>query len=761
MPRFSVIVPVHKVQGYLRACLDSVLSQSLPDLEVIAVDDRSPDHCGRILDEYAARDSRVIALHHEENRGVGRARNTGAERATGDYLLFLDGDDTLAPGSLEAVAERLKQDGDPDILYFDHVRTYWWEAAEKSVFGALLASAGTDVFRITERPEFLRLFAMTSNRVYRRAFYTEHGFSFSDGIYEDALVSYKTMLSAERISCLARVVLEYRQRRSGASTRSPGRNHFVILDQYTRLFDFLDAPGREHLAPLRPMLFERAVSHFLFCLGNPDRIPRRLRGEFFRLAARWYARHLPEGFAPPADKALGYARLARGSWLLARLGDVPRGARKELTRRRRRLRRQVARRAKAALYAYHLRRPLDPNLAVYSAYWDRGVFCNPAAIYHKAREIAPGVHGVWLVRKSDVPRMPKGVDYVVPRTRRYWRLMARATYLISNVNFPNDVRKRPGSVHLQTHHGTPLKKMGIDQQRYPASAKGMSFRRLLERVDRWDYSLSSNPHSSEIWERVYPSSWQHLETGYPRNDVFLTAGAAEVAHARAALGIAPGRTAVLYAPTTRDYQRNFVPRLDVERVCRALGEDFVLLTRIHYFHGEDARLRALHEEGLLVDVSRHPSVEQLCLAADALVTDYSSIMFDYALLDRPIVVHADDWPVYRASRGVYFDLLSGAPGETPGAVSTSDDELIAAFRDGAWNGPEAARLRAAFRRRFCAFDDGRAAERVVRRVFLGETEPLPLAPLEARTPAPAPALLAGAAVPEEPRSGPQEAAARP
>lgn len=760
MPRFSVIVPVHRVQGYLRACLDSVLSQSLPDLEVIAVDDCSPDHSGRILDEYAARDSRVIALHHEENRGVGRARNTGAERATGDYLLFLDGDDTLAPGSLEAVAERLKQDGDPDILYFDHVRTYWWEGVEKSLFGQLLASAGTDVFRITERPEFLRLFAMTSNRVYRRAFYQEHGFSFSDGIYEDALVSYVTMLSAERISCLARPVLEYRQRRSGASTRSPGRGHFVILDQYTRLFEFLDAPGREHLAPLRPMLFERAVSHFLFCLGNPDRIPPRLRGEFFRLAARWYARHLPEDFAPPADKAAGYRRLARGSWLLARLGDVPRTAGKELARRRRRLRRQVADRAKAVLYAYHLRRPLDPHLAVYSAYWDRGVFCNPAAIYHKAREIAPHVHGVWLVRKSDVARVPEGVDHVVPRTRRYWRLMARATYLISNVNFPNDVRKRPGSVHVQTHHGTPLKKMGLDQQRYPASARGMSFRRLLERVDRWDYSLSANPHSSEIWERVYPSSWQHLETGYPRNDVFLTAGAAEVAAARAKLGIAPGRIAVLYAPTTRDYERGFVPRLDVERLCRALGEDFVLLTRIHYFHGEDARLRALHEEGLLVDVSRHPSVEQLCLAADALVTDYSSIMFDYAVLDRPIVIHADDWPIYRASRGVYFDLLSGAPGETPGAVSTSDDELIAVFRDGAWNSPEAALLREAFRRRFCTFDDGRAAERVVRRLFLGETEPLPVAPLEDRTPAPAPALLAGAA-PRERRPGQREAAAKP
>lgn len=197
-------------------------------------------------------------------------------------------------------------------------------------------------------------------------------------------------------------------------------------------------------------------------------------------------------------------------------------------------------------------------------------------------------------------------------------------------------------------------------------------------------------------------------------------------------------------------------------MCRALGEDFVVMPRIHYFHGEDPALKALHEEGLLIDVSRHPSVEQLCLAADALVTDYSSIMFDYALLDRPIVVHADDWPVYQASRGVYFDLLSGAPGDTPGAVSTSDDELVRVFREGAFDDGRARALRAAFRRRFCAFDDGRAAERVVRRILLGDETPLPVVPLDARTPAPAPVRLRSVPRPTAPRTGvPEEAASRP
>lgn len=124
---------------------------------------------------------------------------------------------------------------------------------------------------------------------------------------------------------------------------------------------------------------------------------------------------------------------------------------------------------------------------------------------------------------------------------------------------------------------------------------------------------------------------------------------------------------------------------------------------------------------MVVDVTDEPHVEDLMLASDLLITDYSALMFDYVLLDRPILIHADDWGPYAATRGAYFDITE----EAPGHVSRSYRELAWLLASGAWRDEEAARLRAAFRARYCEYEDGRAAERVVRTLLLGEPMPGP------------------------------------
>ena len=170
MPRFSVIVPAYKVQAYLHECLDSVLSQSYPDLELIAVDDCSPDSSGAIIDRFAARDPRVRPLHLPANRGLGGARNAGMEQAKGDYLVFLDGDDTLTPHALRAIANRLEETGEPDVLVYDYARTYWSGETVRNVVSVQLTEQGPAPFRLEDRPGLLHLLMVAWNKACRREF---------------------------------------------------------------------------------------------------------------------------------------------------------------------------------------------------------------------------------------------------------------------------------------------------------------------------------------------------------------------------------------------------------------------------------------------------------------------------------------------------------------------------------------------------------------------------------------------------------------
>ncbi|MFC9281852.1 CDP-glycerol glycerophosphotransferase family protein [Streptomyces collinus] len=718
MPRFSVIVPCFKVQGFLRECLDSVLLQSFGDLELIAVDDCSPDDCGAILDEYADRDPRVKVLHLPENVGLGRARNAGLPHATGDYLLFLDSDDTLTPGALRATADRLAEADDPDVLVFDYARTYWWGGTRRNALAHVLAEAGADTFTVAGRPEILDLLMVVWNKVYRRDFVEEHGFAFPPGYYEDTPWTFPVLLSARRIAVLDRICLNYRQRRQGNILSTTSRKHFDIHDQYERVFAFVDR--HEELAVHRPYLHRKMGEHCLDILAKPDRLPPEDKAEFFRRTVEMFRRHRPEGALVDGEVAL-----LEGSYAAYRLRRQAGRAGREAVRRAAAARRAAAGRARRGWAGLHARRPLDPDLVVYSASSHRGVLGDPAAVFHKALEIAPRLRGVWVVRDEEAAaQLPPGVEHVLVGSGRCLEVTARAKFFVNDVNWPGSLVKRPGSVHVHTHQGTPLKYMGADLLGRPGARLGFDVPQMLRRADRWDFSLVANRHSELVWERAYPCHFASARTGSPRNDVLVGAGDRAGDAFRLRHGIPEDHTVVLYAPTRRDYRRGgYVERVDLGRLAADLGEGCTLVVRLHpTLAAGPARglgLAELARRGVVVDATDEPHVEEVMLASDALVTDYSALMFDYANLDRPIVVHADDWAPFAASRGAYLDVTAHAPGH----VSRSQRELAWLFASGAWQDEESARSRAEFRARFCEFDDGRAAERVVRTLLLGESMP--------------------------------------
>ncbi|MFE9686147.1 CDP-glycerol glycerophosphotransferase family protein [Streptomyces sp. NPDC006285] len=709
MPRFSIIVTVHDVAGRLPTALDSVLAQSFTDVELIPVCGTPDSPAGLLAAEYAERDSRVVPVTGD--------RNAGLRTATGTYVLFLDPDDVLTPQALTAIDARLRDAGGDegadavDCLRLGHERVPWWEGEPT-----------TDLLEDAD-PGDVRLPVWAT--AYRRAFLREHGLAFPAGRGADLGWAGLVALAAGRTEVLHTVCVRRHERRQGSGGTTAGAPA-ELLDQVEPVLERAAAQGlpEDRLRALFGQLFAEVL----------DELAAAPRGRAsFRRAGRLHRRHRPAGHRTTGPRE----RLLRAGAYTAFRALLPLGRR--TARVRAYAARTVLRRRRVLLYGWYLRRPLDENLAVFAAYWGRGYACNPAAIHRKARELAPHIRPVFLVKEKELPHMPGDVESVVIGSRRYWEVMARAKYTFNNVNFEHAVRKRPGSVHVQTHHGTPLKRMGVDQIEYRAVAAATgSFGRLMQRVDRWDFSLSSNAHSTEVWSGAYPSAFEHLEYGYPRNDRFYTAAPAEVAAIRARLGIPADRVALLYAPTYRDYPRDVSAQFDLARFCDALGPEFVVLLRAHYFLDGDAGLRRAVADGRLIDVTSLRDTEDVCLASDALITDYSSIMFDYANLDRPIVTYADDWDVYRDTRGVYFDLLA----EPPGHVARTQTELARVLTSGEWCDERSAELRSRFRARFCAFDDGQAAERVVRRVLLGqpEEELPPLIPLRERLPVPAAAV---------------------
>jgi CDP-glycerol glycerophosphotransferase len=227
-----------------------------------------------------------------------------------------------------------------------------------------------------------------------------------------------------------------------------------------------------------------------------------------------------------------------------------------------------------------------------------------------------------------------------------------------------------------------------------------------------------------------------VEQGYPRNDVFFRPDAGDVGRrVRRKLGIGPDATVVLYAPTFRDDQPaghnrfSFALPIDLERFTRELGPDVVLLLRMHVLVRDGAPVpEALADR--VVDVSTYPEIQELYLASDVLVTDYSSVFFDYAALRRPMIFYAFDLEAYRDKlRGFYLDYSA----DVPGPVVTTEDELYATLRDLPGVVRRYGERYDDFLARFAPHDDGHAAERVVDAVFAdaisrGIVPPAPPAP---------------------------------
>jgi CDP-glycerol glycerophosphotransferase len=375
------------------------------------------------------------------------------------------------------------------------------------------------------------------------------------------------------------------------------------------------------------------------------------------------------------------------------------------------------RRLREVVYPELLGTPLR-DAVVYDCYLGKQFGDSPQAIFEELVARRVDLEHLVLVRDQQVD-VPAPAVAVPMWSKKAYEALATSRYVVSNTHLPPYFRRAPGQTVVQTWHGIGLKRVGLDIDKVQFANQHYQ-RNILTEAENTDYVISPNPFNSPILRRAFAVQGELLETGVPRNDVFFRPDRDElVARIRRAIGLDEGQRAVLYAPTWRDDvhrggQYRLDLRLDLARVAETLGPDHVVLFRKH----ANIVDKLPPDSGPnVIDVSDYPEVQHILLVSDVLITDYSTLMFDYANTGHPMLFYTYDLDRYRdVLRGFYFDFES----EAPGPLLTTQDELLSALsRIDETHAGHASAYRE-FVARFCAWDDGKAARRVVDAVFAGD-----------------------------------------
>ena len=316
----------------------------------------------------------------------------------------------------------------------------------------------------------------------------------------------------------------------------------------------------------------------------------------------------------------------------------------------------------------------DDKLILFNSFAGRKYDDSPKAIYEAMRRDPrfKGYHFVWAFHQPEkytVKGAKKiktdGLDYFITA------LMARVWVTNSSVerglNF-----KGKHTVYFNTWHGTPMKKMGTDINSGNQSFKSKGGSTV-------DVMMSQGRFETEIFSRSFriPKD-RFLEAGLPRNDILANYTEKQRESIRRKLGIKPEQKVILYCPTFREYEKDenlgvvMAPPMDLKRWQDSLGSDYVLLMRAHY---EVSKVMSIDENEFVRDMTDYPVLNELFIASDILISDYSSVFFDYSITGKPMLHFTYDYDKYSSKRGMYFDIreyLSGAE---------TEDELISIIKD--------------------------------------------------------------------------------
>ena len=352
--------------------------------------------------------------------------------------------------------------------------------------------------------------------------------------------------------------------------------------------------------------------------------------------------------------------------------------------------------------------PIKSNWIVFESHMGKQYSDSPKYLYEQLLKSNSNYKYIWSFENPKQAKVTGNPILVKRNSFKHFYYLTRAKYWVDNQGIAHLAPKRKGQVYLQTWHGTPLKIMGYDQK----GSRPAELKRLRFQTNAWDYFISPNKYSTQVFRKAFRYNGEILETGYPRNDILIHQPENVINKVREYLGIPEGKKVILFAPTFRDWNKNsyYDTLRDLQILSKKIDRDTIVLLRVHYLLATKVSAMGLPKQ--IINVSTYPDIQELFLISDILITDYSSVMFDFSVLKRPIILYCYDLEEYLYHRGTYFDIVKHAPGP----ICRNIDEVINFILNPKTLNDYNEKL-LGFNDKFASLEDGNASERVIEKVF--------------------------------------------
>ena len=736
MKKVSIIIPAYNVEDYIGYCLDSLVCQTLSDLEIIIINDGSVDNTKDVIEAYRAKYPDMIKAFHVENSGAAAARNIGLDAASGEYIGFVDSDDYVREDTFELLYNAAKEKN-AEIVSCGYCRE-GVHFTRKMPFGNRNIKA-EDVFdkNIFSEPLLFDEVPYLWNKIFKADIIQKNNIRFHKDlrIYEDLVFTYEAFLFANKISRVEDYLYYYVVSRDTSLTYRFSEKRFDIVKATELLLSFYEE--NKSLTPeIKDALVYVVLKHVYVILNRKTTVSeKKLKLKYLDMIFEFLNNTFPDWkenyyFEKQNRKVKTFTSKKYWKFCIifgrihAVIGKINKIL-KNLLKMPRRILKFVFGKRVGQRYIKLRQKPIDcKGIFLYS---QQGKNLNGNMFYlvkelctneeYRDYTVYLGVEKACLSKFTallDAYNILDRVKLVFTDTTPMLSALARVKYLFSDTSLPTYFIKRKEQVYLNTWHGTPLKTLG------KATANDFfDIANVQKSFIMADYLLYPNVFMRDIMLRDYMlpefADNKIMLCGYPRNEIFLQNTGRNIKNELSL----EDKEFIAYMPTWRGNVRDVSSDMQIEitanllsQIDEKLSDNQILYVNMHPYVGDKIDL------SVYKNIRKFPAgyeTYEFLSCCDTLITDYSSVFFDFASSRKKIILFIYDEEEYLADRGMYLDIKS-----LPFKKAKDVNSLIKAI-----NGKDIAKKAYnEFIETYCKYDRADICKQICDKVILGRDNEL-------------------------------------